>query len=118
MYRNHVFEIQSIWEVKIVAGDWKKSVGEFIDTANEAMGAANSVLNAANDARETYRYFQDNKGYRYSEKGQSDYAEAKRIEKIDEAVCMTTAILIILMIVVTIVLCVMGNDIVLRLLHI
>lgn len=111
MYRYYVFEIQSIWEVKIVAGNWKKSVGEFMDTAN-------GVLGAANDARATYRHYKQGKEYRNSEEAWEDFAEAKRINKIDEAVFRMNAIFVVLMIGVTIVLCVTGNDIVLRLLHI
>lgn len=108
-----------------MASGWKKSVGEFIDTANEAMSAANKavdtasgVLNVANDARETYRHYEKKKGFKDSEKGKAQLAEAERIDEIGEVIFKMNVIVIVLMIVIMIVLCVTGNDIVLRLLHI
>lgn len=125
MRRNHVFKIQSIWEVKGLAGNWKKSVGEFIDTANEAMSAANKavdtasgVLNVANDAREIYRHYENRRSFRDSEEGKAKLAKAERIDEIGEVVFKMNVIIIFLMIVITIALCVTGNDILLRLLHI
>ena len=108
-----------------MASSWKKSVGKFIDTTNEVMDATNKVVNnvgnvvkAANDARATYRHYEKRKGYRDSEEGKEKLAKAERIEKIDAIVFRINVILVVSIIVATIALCMSGNDIVLKLLHI
>lgn len=101
-----------------MAGNWKKSAKGFLEKSDTVLKNANKVMQVANDANETYKHYQYSMKFRNSEEGQTELAEAKRLNAIGEVVFKVNIILIVLMIAATIILCVTGNDIVLRLLHI
>lgn len=86
---------------------------QVMDTANNIMDTANNTLEGVNDVRNHYK-----NGKRYlKEQSAEDDIKVQKINRKTNFVVRLMLILWAVMIIGTIVLCVMGNDIVLQVLH-
>lgn len=86
---------------------------EILDKTNQVMDTANNTLEGVNDVRNHYK-----NGKRYlKEQSAEDDIKVQKINRKTNFVVRLMLILWAVMIIGTIVLCVMGNDIVLQVLH-
>ena len=86
---------------------------EILDKTNQVMDTANNTLEGVNDVRNHYK-----NGKRYlKEQSAEDDIMVQKINRKTNFVVRLMLILWAVMIIGTIVLCVMGNDIVLQVLH-
>ena len=94
-----------------MALDWK-NIGRYAD---KALDVANDIRDGYRDGMEIADRYERAQEYINSEQRQKEHAKAQKIERVDGNIIKFFVGLWILMILCTIILCVMGNDIILRL---
>ncbi len=94
-----------------MALNWK-NIGRYAD---KALDAANEIRDGYRDGMEIADRYERAQEYINSEQRQKEHAKAQRIERVDGNIIKFFVGLWILIILCTIILCVMENDIILRL---